>query len=759
MKKNSIIALSLIASLSFVKAQNISSKKWTDLFSYNNVLALKEDNGRVVAATQNGIFFYNLSSGEISKLSKANGLHEVKISAFDYNPETKIGLVGYKSGALDIITPEGITYVVDIPIATGYTGDKKINHISINGDKAVISVGYGVSVFDLTRKEFGDTCFFGSNGVFEASNEAVIFDNKVFSVTNTGLKSHDFSVNFPVYTTWTNNMPGSFTQISAKSDITFSNTTQAYLYNNGANTPTSQAFTNITDIVSLTDKIVVTDKSRIYILNSNGTLNQATTVEEDSNTASLIGGKLFAGTIKSGLKDESKNTYKPDGPYYNETYKINLLDNNQLLVSSGARTDRYNGSASNPNNPGFYYFDGGKWMYASYFETSGRRFNVLDVVKNPTDESEFFVANYISGNNSNGVYKFKFNTTTNDFDFQKKYDLGAEDIVWYMRPVGFVKDEQNNVFLNVSMSRSVDMSYALGVYDRSIDDFKMNFTNIPISATQKPILYNNLLWLPFPRSADFAVYDYKNTALNFADDQNYLLTSSNGFPSNSNGIISFAADKDDTGWIGTNQGLRVLPNITTSIKNNPTVEPIIISQNGLGEELFRNTEILQIEVDEANNKWISVNGGGVYYLSPDGENTLKFFNMQNSPLPTNEVTDIKVDKKTGKVYFATYDGIVVYQGDVGELTSEFGNVLVYPNPVVQSTFKGNDTIKGLAKKTNIRITDAAGNLVHSAVSTSGYYEWNLNNQRGKRVASGIYYVLMTNADGSDKATAKIAVVN
>ncbi|MEF9477715.1 T9SS type A sorting domain-containing protein [Chryseobacterium sp. 1B4] len=115
--------------------------------------------------------------------------------------------------------------------------------------------------------------------------------------------------------------------------------------------------------------------------------------------------------------------------------------------------------------------------------------------------------------------------------------------------------------------------------------------------------------------------------------------------------------------------------------------------------------------------------------------------------------------KTGKVYFVTYNGIVTYQGDVADVTSNFGDVVVYPNPVVYSNFKGKVTIKGLAEKTNIRIVDAAGNVVHSAVARGGYYEWDLNNQKGKRVASGIYFVLMTNEDGSDKATAKIGVVN
>ena len=206
--------------------------------------------------------------------------------------------------------------------------------------------------------------------------------------------------------------------------------------------------------------------------------------------------------------------------------------------------------------------------------------------------------------------------------------------------------------------------------------------------------------------------------------------------------------------------MRILSNPKAAIlESNPQTDPIVIEQNGIGEELFKDFEILQIAVDSGNQKWISIGGGGVFYISSSGDKTIYHFTQSNSPLPNDTVTDIKVDHKTGKVYFVTLDGVMVYQGDASEVTSNFGNVLVYPNPVVYSQYKGNVRIKGLAQKTNIRITDAAGNLVHSAVANGGYFEWNLNNQRGVRVASGIYYVLMTNEDGTDTATAKIAVVN
>jgi len=712
---------------------------------------MKEDNGKIIAATENGLFYYTIGSGEITKLSKANGLHNIGITAFDYNSQTKTGLIGYSDGSMDVITPQEIKYIVDIPIATGYNGNKKVNHISITGDKAVISVGYGVSIFDLKKKEFGDSAFFLSGGIYEASNEATIFGNKIYSVTNTGLKSHEINTTFPVFSTWTTEVPGAFKNIDAESELVFSSATSAFMYNNGTPTPLPASFVNIQDVVITQNNIVVTD-NRIYTFGLNGISLNAISLGEDCNTATIAGGKVFGGTVLSGIKDEGNNTYKPSGPYFNFAYKLNLYDNNQMLVSSGARADIYNFPVENPKKPGFYYFNGTEWIYPSYFnKTNIGQVNVLDAVMSPISNNEVFFTNYTMFNN--GVYKMKYNASSKDFELVKYYNVGGEP--FYRRPVGFATDAQSNIFVSIGFTDNGLPS--MGIYDKAADDFIIKKYTIASSGVQKPILYENMLWTPLPRTNNFWVYDYKN-ATNLSDDTDYLLKESNGIAGE--GTLSVAFDKSGDAWIGSDNGLRILPNAASEIKTpSPTASPIIIEQNGLPEELFRDSQILQIEVDAGDYKWVSVEGGGVYYLSSNGEKTIKHFTKENSPLPTNSITDIKVDKKTGKVYFVTYNGIVTYQGDVADVNSNFGDVLVYPNPVVYSNFKGKVTIKGLAEKTNIRIVDAAGNVVHSAVARGGYYEWDLNNQRGTRVASGIYFVLMTNEDGSDKATAKIGVVN
>lgn len=755
MRKSALLLLLLLAVQ--LPAQVISSSRWTDLFSYNNVLAIREDNGKLIAATENGIFYYTLATGEITKLSKANGLHEVKISAFDYNPENKIGLVGYQNGSLDVITPEGITYVVDIPIATGYNGNKKINHISITGNLAVISVGYGVSIFRLDRKEFADSSFFTNSGQYEAAREAIIKDNTVYAATASGLKSHEINTTFAIYSTWGTLADGNISHVANSDVLAFTDGSVVRYGKDNVFNVLPGSFSGIQDVVVSGGYIVVTDMAGLSVYTAAGAFIRNHSTTEALNTGIYASNSIFAGTRFSGIKTESGNSLKPDGPYHSTSYKITLQDD-KIWVSTGNRGERYNTALPSPLNLGFYHYTGTEWVYPSYFRTSGFGFNVMDVVANPADLTEVFFTNY-SQQVGQGTYKMKYNSTSKDFDFVKVYTTGSGPS--YGRPVGLAFDDKNNLYGSVAFLDIVNPTgddTGLMAYDRAADVFRYKSLQIG-SGVQKPVISDGLIWIPTPRTRSrLAAVDYKGTT-SVNDDMVYVMDINNGFPSNSQGVISVAIDKSGDAWIGTDNGLRVLQSAASSIKDKPKAEPVIIEENGVGEELFRDTSILQIAVDGGNQKWVSVNGGGVFFLSATGEQTIKHFTKENSPLPNNSVTDIKVDNKTGKVYFVTLDGIMVYQGDVLNVTENFGEVLVYPNPVVAAKYKENVKIRGLAEKTNIRITDAAGNLVHQAVSRGGYYEWNLNNHRGVRVASGIYYVLMTNADGTDTATAKIAVVN
>lgn len=747
MKKHLFSAFFLSLFVPSIDAQQVASQ-WSDLFSYNNIIIIREDNGKLITAANNGLFYYTPATGEITKLSKANGLHEVNITAFDYNPETKTGLVGYSNGSLDVITESGITYVLDIPNTKSFTGNKSIKHISITGNQAVISVDYGVSIFNLDRKEFGETAFFT-----EKPKEAVIKDNVVYALTDSGIKKHEINTTFPIYSSWETALAGAYNHIDIENGtIAIANSNQA-MYGDGTNFSSLGNFTDIKDISISTETILVTYSGGVSAYSLSGVESGSYTTSEDLNTAWWNDGKIYAGSTNSGILAPNSSIYKPDGPYDNKAYKLHLQDD-KIWVSTGARED-YNTAVINSKNLGFYFFNGLKWIYPSLFienqySDSPMMYNVVDVIANPSNTNEVFFANYTT-RRGQGIYKVEYDQNTENFVEKQEYLLSQGS---YDRPVGFAYDDKNNLFVSLAFYNNTgDTGY--GVYDTNKDTFI--YKSIPnIQRTIKPLHYDGILLVPGARNGSLGIVNLNDTPSNLSDDTIKRINSENGLPA-TNGTLSVSVDKNGDAWIGSYNGLRVINSITSNL-DNPQANPIIIEQNGLGEELFRDSQIIQITTDSANNKWISVDGGGVFYMSANGQTTLKHFTKENSPLPNNTVTDIKVDEKTGKVYFATYDGIVVYQGDVASVNKNFGNVLVYPNPVISANYKGNVKIKGLAEKTNIRIVDTAGNLVHQAVTRNGFYEWDLTN-KGKRVASGIYFVLMTNEDGTDKATAKIAVVN
>ena len=86
------------------------------------------------------------------------------------------------------------------------------------------------------------------------------------------------------------------------------------------------------------------------------------------------------------------------------------------------------------------------------------------------------------------------------------------------------------------------------------------------------------------------------------------------------------------------------------------------------------------------------------------------------------------------------------------------NVYAYPNPV-RPDWNGPITITGLTYNADVKIVTSNGVLVNEGRSTGGSYTWDGNDQKGHRVASGVYMVQTATADGKKGTVCKIAIVN
>jgi len=229
-----------------------------------------------------------------------------------------------------------------------------------------------------------------------------------------------------------------------------------------------------------------------------------------------------------------------------------------------------------------------------------------------------------------------------------------------------------------------------------------------------------------------------------------------------NDVRSFAEDRNGNLWLGTIQGILVIYS-PYRIFTEGTVyaQEVLIPRNddsGLADVLLGTQVVTAIEVDGANRKWLGTAGGGVYLVSDDGLNQIHQFNSSNSPLLSNTITDISVDDASGEVFFGTDKGIISYKSDALGGSTLYDNVVVYPNPV-RETFKGPVAIKGLVERTNVKIVDMGGNLVHETESLGGQALWDGTNFRGDRVATGVYMIYLSNSDGTLSHVTKLLFIH
>jgi len=206
--------------------------------------------------------------------------------------------------------------------------------------------------------------------------------------------------------------------------------------------------------------------------------------------------------------------------------------------------------------------------------------------------------------------------------------------------------------------------------------------------------------------------------------------------------IAIAVDNRNQLWIGTMQGLRVLPSVDRFMgEGDLETNPIIIIEDGLPQELLYEQFITDIVVDGANNKWIGTADSGVFLVSSNGQQTIHRFTRENSPLPSNSINDIDINAVTGEVFFATTAGLVSFQGTSTKGNDDLSQVYIYPNPV-RPEFTGTVKISGLINDANIKITDIEGNLVYETTSEGGTIEWDTKAFGKYRVASGVYMVFI-----------------
>ena len=769
------------------------STLWQAHYSYSDIVDVVKGNDKIYAAAQNAIFEFDTTTEELRTITTVEGLSGEQITTIVYSEFYQYLIIGYETGLIEVYseTDESVLSVVDILEKENITpANKRINHFYENEGLVYISTDFGVSVYDLEGLEFGDTYFLGNGGSQITVNQVTVLNNEIFVACsdNNGLKKADISnPNLIDFEQWQTVIPGNFRTINTVSDNAYAVRSDRALFE-----ITNSNFTQLfaLDLLPLdtevsNDNLIISMENRVSVYNSDAQIISSFQPNSDFDTsftsATQVDDFVYIGTTDFGVLRSSTNDttmftdIKPNGPLLNEVFRVNA-ETETVWASFGDYTQAFDPSPI--RRRGLSYYRDEVWESIPYDSVLGAR-NLSEISVNPFNPNQVFVSSF-----QDGILEINDFTPTILYN---QNNSGLESLVVPNAPqvvsirVSASLFDRNGVLWSMTSRapnplKSYDPNsgswqgydFSAIIENSLLDEFGFFEIAIDNNGTKWIGGYSN------------GIYAYNENIS--SDPLRNIESEEQNLPSPR--ITSLELDNRNQLWVGTFKGLRVLFNTSGFFDDpNPTLNSIIILEDGIPKELLEGQIISDIEADGSNNKWVGTLDSGVFYFSPDGQNTIYHFTKDNSPLPSDRINDISVDPNNGFVYIATTKGMLSFRAGGSKPEDTLENAFVYPNPVrpEYDLLGSNDLndvnkgikISGLTDSVNIKITDIEGNLVAEAQSNvnlrsstanynfaidGGTAVWNGKNLANAVVRSGVYLLMISDLDSFETKVLKVLIV-
>ena len=471
----------------------------------------------------------------------------------------------------------------------------------------------------------------------------------------------------------------------------------------------------------------------------------------DKNNWSKVGGYVAKKQEDKSALKQIISTLQPGGPKYNNFYGMRFVNN--LLYTCGGLW----GHLIDASRPGtIQLLDKGNWTI--YDDSIAAKTGIKYVDVNSVDVDPLD-PNHVFAGAKSGLYEFQNGKFIKHYNSENSLITSFNNTSKNYQLITSVKfDTDGNLWMLNSQSPS----------NQSLIEYTKDGKWV---SHHKPELYNlgsleclmqdsrGLLWFVNNYHDLPSIYCYQastdqlNIYSSFVNEDGTTLTP--------NYVRYVTEDKNHDMWIGTNIGPLLLykKDITS---DTPIFTQVKVPRNdgtNYADYLLSGVDISCIAIDGSNRKWFGTNGNGIYVISNDCLTQIYHFTTNNSNLLSNNIEAIAINEQTGEVFAGTDKGLCSYMSDASSPNNEMtkDNVWAYPNPV-KPDYTGLITITGLSFDADIKIVTTNGILVNQGRSNGGTYTWNGKDQKGKKVASGIYMVETATSDGSKGIVCKIAIV-
>ncbi|TXC85309.1 type IX secretion system anionic LPS delivery protein PorZ [Luteibaculum oceani] len=759
-----------ISGLSIMGQSQLRVGSWKDHFSFYNINSVAIAENKIYGAAQVGIVTYNLSDNSISTIGKVEGLSDSKISTLSYDGASSTLIVGYENGNIDLIRKNEIINVPDI-VNKSIIGSKRINKITVvEGSIAYFATDFGILKLDIIRGLSLDSFFFQTDELSLAVNEVQLFKDSLFAATNAGI--FKAPLNNPLiladFNKWQKLPDLPIGDANVKSITPFNGVLVAgaelgqvggfWKMADGKNWET--IIDNIFDFVFELDagdnELLLQWRYEMWHLDGNLNLKRKifppSEIPNFFNQAIIKNGTVWAGSTNSGIikipESGSTEALVANGPRSNVGFRLKSNQRDQLFVGSGGITPNY---SNNFNNGGLYTYTKGVWNNYHY-TTEAINDTIFDIIQVVGKDAE----NFYAASWGDGLLEFK-NGVLNQLYFKDNSPLEVRLEFATQVNTGFLEmDIDGNLWVGNSYTNEL-----LKVLKPDGNWLRLNLPGYGNRSTNAVTNFTltsaGQIWIT---NAGRGIYAFDAGNLeDEADNRGRLLgTSENNGNLPSNLVYDVAEDWDGDIWVGTAKGPAVFYNPDFIFEeDNPRAQQIFIEQDGNVQIVLETEQINAVEIDGGNRKWFGTQASGVFLFSADVTEQIAHFTTSNSPLISNEIIDLEFLPNSGELFISTSEGIQSLKTDAAQPKFEVDGLTVYPNPV-RPDYNGLLTIDGFAQDSKVKITSTDGRLIRNLLSNGARATWDLNNNDGVRVGTGVYLIMGSDIFGEQKELGRVLVV-
>lgn len=762
---------------------------WNCYTSTLNINDITVINGNIYCATDGGILRFDLPSKSFSTYSKLHGLNSTNLSVIEKGIDQLLWIGGSSPGFIQRFDPSKEMVVAEFPYEFS-----EISHI-VSADSIAYAVyrenqDWGIAEYRLENSEFKHHDLhpiwtLAENGI----NAIVIQNNSVYVGTETGLYHGIPGENPNSWTLISEEIIGNVTDIEISGDsLLFILNTEVYSLNLDSQEIEGSEASNLSLLESLSSGTIwAIDSSKTKLVEIGG--DYLFTLPDTANYLTSLKDSLIIVGMKAGLF--IKDLTQP----FPETFVPNTLPTSQI----SALTILNDGRLVAGSNKGLSILE--SWGWRNIIETSSDA-----VIIHETFAEAYFVADTVPVDFGGGVIEYIADLEQGPdgkvycairgtypeprrhgggiviIDVDNPGDFTLIDTTYldyFLDEYMVVKDLEFDNSGNLWVADAYATTKFTPVHKRtpdgiwtsfSYDDSDYNFSLTPNTIVSDPW---SRIWIGFFTGEENTVNNFsypngglmmmilkENTGEIFVNDINLSSVYTNHsiwslgmvrnrlFALSPNGLTYFDLQNNDV---------------------NPVKRQGPVGVNGTPFAYFPQVSFggpdpgAKLKVDPQNNIWIGSSSQGVYVLL---DNTLYWPDANgirelNTPLLSDEISDIAFDENRGIAYIASNRGINSLKIPFTEQKNDYSTLKVFPSPFYIPSVKPL-IISGTVQSSSLLVTTMTGNVIrlikHAELGIHGeQIMWDGRDKAGRLVGSGVYLLSVYDQEGLN-AVEKITVI-